>query len=146
MWEQYRRYFSFCLAKTLNHFEHKRPHFEEETSLLALQHSQKIIGTLGTLIQALKSLNGDYGFTARLVPFSSHDLKVPSSQVLQISAFETISGSISSIVLTMPTSAHPWTWLANVIVPLVRWLWRMDKYWLKVEVPSMDGASERTTS
>lgn len=37
-------------------------------------------------------------------------------------------------------------WLAKVMVPLVRSLVRMDRYWLKVAVPWMEGASLRTTS
>ena len=37
-------------------------------------------------------------------------------------------------------------WFWRVMVPLVLALWRMDRYWLKVAVPWMEGALLRTTS
>jgi hypothetical protein len=43
----------------------------------------------------------------------------------------------------MPKLAHALKWFAVVTVPELRLLWRTDQYWVKVDVPMMDGALVR---
>ena len=45
-----------------------------------------------------------------------------------------------------PCDFHAAMWFANVMVPLVRFCWRTERYWWKVEVPWIDGALVRVVS
>lgn len=77
--------------------------------------------------------------SSAFITLGGHDLVVVGAKSLQgeevISLLSNYSRMVSSDPLTIPRLLQAAMWLAKVMVPLVRSLVRMDRYWLKVAVP-----------